>query len=174
MKFPSPFLKVYFFKFGLFLRSSHYSCKFSPTWNIGSFIMYQLGPSIQSGSSPYGLQAEAAVRVYFSKQVFLKIFAIFTGKQLYWMESLFNEIADLPQQQTICLSVFDHYVRQACNFSQKRHQHRCFPMNTAKFLRIAFLQKTSGDCFSAGGLQVIIQLCSVFVKRYRHSSGGIL
>ena len=47
----------------------------------------------------------------------LKDFAIFTGKQLYW-NLFFNKVADL----------------KACNFIKKRLQHRCFPVNTAKYL----------------------------------------
>ena len=35
------------------------------------------------------------------------------------LESLFNKVADL----------------QICNFIKKRLKHRCFPVNTAKFLR---------------------------------------
>ena len=31
---------------------------------------------------------------------------------------------------------------KACNFIKKRHQHRCFPVNIAKFLRTVFLNKT--------------------------------
>ena len=30
---------------------------------------------------------------------------------------------------------------------KKRLQHRCFPVDTAKLLRTAFLQNTSGSCF---------------------------
>ena len=33
---------------------------------------------------------------------------------------------------------------QDCKFIKKRYQHRCFPVNIAKFLRTAFLQNTSG------------------------------
>ena len=33
------------------------------------------------------------------------------------------------------------------NFIKKRLQYRCFPVNTAKHLRTAFLQNTSGICF---------------------------
>ena len=35
----------------------------------------------------------------------------------------------------------------ACSLIKKRLQDRCFPMNVAKFLGIAFLQNTSGGCF---------------------------
>ena len=38
------------------------------------------------------------------------------------LESLFNKVANL----------------KACSFIKKRLQHRCFPVNIAKFLRIAF------------------------------------
>ena len=46
-----------------------------------------------------------------------KNFAILTGKHLCW--SLFLGL-------------------KACNFIKKRLQHRCFPVNIAKFLRTAF------------------------------------
>ena len=48
--------------------------------------------------------------------------------------SLFNKVASL----------------QICNFLKKRRQHRCFPVNIAKFLRTPFLQNTSGVCFWTG------------------------
>ena len=49
-----------------------------------------------------------------------KNFATFTGKHLCW--SLFHKVAGF----------------QACNFTKKSLQHRCFPVNIAKFLRTAF------------------------------------
>ena len=51
----------------------------------------------------------------------LKNFAIFTGKHLCW--SLF--LIQLQAQA------------QACKFIRKRLQHRCFPVNIAKFLKTA-------------------------------------
>ena len=36
---------------------------------------------------------------------------------------------------------------QACNFIRERLQHRCFPVNIAKYLRTVFLWNTSGSCF---------------------------
>ena len=36
---------------------------------------------------------------------------------------------------------------QACNLNKKSLQHRCFPMDFAKFIRTAFLWNTSGGCF---------------------------
>ena len=47
------------------------------------------------------------------------------------LESYFNKVAAL----------------QAYNFIKERLQHRCFPVNIAKFLRTAFLWNTSGSCF---------------------------
>ena len=44
------------------------------------------------------------------------------------LESLFNKFAGL----------------QASNFATKRLQHRCFPVNIAKFLKTIFLHNTSG------------------------------
>ena len=51
----------------------------------------------------------------------LKTFAIFTGKHLCW--SLF----------------FLCWCLQVCNFIKKRLKHQCFSVNTAKYLRTAFL-----------------------------------
>ena len=68
-------------------------------------------------------------------QMFFKIgvlrnFAIFTVKQLCW--SLF------------LIKLQD---RSSCNFIKKRLQHRCFPVNTANFLRTPILQNSSEGCF---------------------------
>ena len=52
----------------------------------------------------------------------LKNFVIFTGKCLC-VKSLFNKVAGL----------------QVCNFIEMRLQHRCFPVNTTKFLRTPIL-----------------------------------
>ena len=46
-------------------------------------------------------------------------------------ESLFNEVAGL----------------QACNFIKKKLQHRCFPVNIAKFLRIPILRNSWKQLF---------------------------
>ena len=48
------------------------------------------------------------------------------------LESIFNQFAAL----------------QAGNFITKRLQHRCFPVNIAKFLKLSILS-TSVNCFSA-------------------------
>ena len=65
--------------------------------------------------------AVAAVCRCFSKQAFLRFLAIFTGKHL--CQSLFfNKVQD----------------HQTCNSIKNRLQHRCFPMNIAKFSRTAF------------------------------------
>ena len=45
------------------------------------------------------------------------------------LESLFNKVAGLKF------------------FIIKILQHRCFPVHIAKFLRTAFLQNSSGNCF---------------------------
>ena len=64
---------------------------------------------------------KAAVRRCFSKQVFLKI--------------------SQYSQENICVRVFFNTVAdlKTCNIIEKRLQHRYFPVNIAKFLRIAFL-----------------------------------
>ena len=66
------------------------------------------------------------------KKAVLKNFAIFTGKKpVLELESLFNKVAGL----------------QACNFIKKRLEHRCFPVNFAKFLRTLILKRICGVCF---------------------------
>ena len=64
-------------------------------------------------------ETHASVR---SSQRVLKIFAKFTGKYLCQKSIFFNEVSGL----------------RAFNFFKKRPQHRCFPVNVAKFLRKAF------------------------------------
>ena len=63
----------------------------------------------------YGQDFHKHPREVFFKKAVLKIFAIFTRKHLCW--SL-----------------------QACNFIEKRHQHRCFTVSIAKFLRTSILK----------------------------------
>ena len=62
----------------------------------------------------------------FIKTGVLKSFAIFTGKHKSWCHFL---------------------MKLQASRSANRLQHRCFPMNIAKFLRIPFLQNTTGGCF---------------------------
>ena len=57
------------------------------------------------------------------RKAVLKNFAIFTGKHLCW-SLCFNKVVYL----------------QTCNFIKKRLQHRCFPVNIAKFLRNPILK----------------------------------
>ena len=64
-----------------------------------------------------GEETEAEVDIYF----FRKSFGNFTGKTPV-LESLFKKVTGL----------------RACNFIEKRLQHRCFPVKFAKFLRAPF------------------------------------
>ena len=64
------------------------------------------------------------------KKAVFKYFAIFTVKQLRC--SLFlNKVAGL----------------QACNFIQKRLQHKCFPVNITNFLEHPFWKTSANNCF---------------------------
>ena len=58
----------------------------------------------------------------FHKKAVFKNLAIFTGKHLVW--SLF---------------LYENSGLHACKFIKERLQHRCFPVNIAKFLRTFFL-----------------------------------
>ena len=76
-----------------------------------------------------GVQRSSRPEVFCEKGV-LRNFANFTGKHL--CQSLFfNKVAG-PGPATLL---------------KKRLQHRCFPVNFAKFLRHLFLQSTSSGCF---------------------------
>ena len=71
---------------------------------------------------------EAATRGVLSKKVFLEISQKFTGKHL--CQSLFfNKVADLKPTTLL----------------KKRRWPGCFPWNFMTFLRISFLQNTSGQ-----------------------------
>ena len=48
-----------------------------------------------------------------------------------------------------------------CDFIKKRLQHKCFPVNTAKFLRTTFLWKTFGGWFRR-----TVSLVSLLSSRY--------
>ena len=63
------------------------------------------------------LRTKAATRGALQKMLFLKICNIHRRTPV--LMSLFNKVAGL----------------RACNFIKKRFQHRCFPVNIAKFLR---------------------------------------
>ena len=78
--------------------------------DVSSEITFIFWKSVINISPKY---SEAAVPRCSSRSVFLLPPAL---------ESLFNRAADL----------------QACNLIKKRLKHRCFPVNTAKFLRTAF------------------------------------
>ena len=60
------------------------------------------------------------------------------------MESLFNKVAGL----------------QATNFIKKRLQHKCFPVNTAKFLRTPSLKEGENDKFLRADLISLNTKCS--------------
>ena len=85
--------------------------------------------------------------------MFLKFFRKFQLKTSV-VEFLFNKVAAL----------------KARNFIKKKLQHRCFPVNIAKFLRTSFfLQNTSGGYFCI--VQVIV-LCNVGPSRPRQNCVG--
>ena len=65
------------------------------------------------------------------KKLFLKNFAIFTGNHLCWSH-FFNENLGL----------------QSCSLIKKRLQHRCFPVNITKFLRIPVLKTSMNGCLN--------------------------
>ena len=86
-------------------------------------------------------------------QMFLKIgvlknFAILTGKQVWWMQSVLNKVADL----------------KACDFIEKRSQGRCFLVNIAKFLRTAFYRTPL--VAASEYVPIISSICSTYPQGY--------
>ena len=70
----------------------------------------------------YQRKLKQPLQVFYKKSVF-KNFAIFTGKNLCWSLFLIKLQAFSPS-----------------DFTKKRIQHRCFPVNNAKFLRKTILK----------------------------------
>ena len=57
------------------------------------------------------------------------------------IKKLFLKISQYPQETPVLESLFKKVAGlQACNFIKKRSQHRCFPMNIAKLLRLTILK----------------------------------
>ena len=64
------------------------------------------------------------------------------------MKKAFLEILQNSQENTCATVYFLIKLQAFCNFIKKETiWHRCFPVNSAKFLRNIFLQNTSGGCF---------------------------
>ena len=84
---------------------------FRRIWFLNNFIQFsmQYVTAIRSSRS----------QMFFEVGV-LKVCNI--HRKTHVLESLFSKVASL----------------EACNFIKKRHQHRCFPVNIAKFLRSCF------------------------------------
>ena len=91
-----------------------------PIWFLNNFIQFsmQYTTTIRSSRS----------QVFFEISV-LNVCNI--HRKMPVSESLFSKVASL----------------EACNFIKKRLQHRCFPVNIAKFLRKFYLKNTTGGCF---------------------------
>ena len=103
---------------------------------------------------------------YSSKQVLLKILAIFTGKQhlcctVGFREDLFlislfrnshrtcfvkkgalKNFANFHRKHLCWIFLLIKLQAQACNFNKKRLQHRCFPVNISKFFKNSLFYRT--------------------------------
>ena len=77
------------------------------------------------------IQTRRSYSHMFFKLCALKNFVYNINKKTPVLKSLFKKVASL----------------KTCIVKKKRFQHRCFPVNIAKFLRTAFLQNTSSSCF---------------------------
>ena len=81
-----------------------------------------------------------------TKRSVLNNFANFTGKHLCWSLFLIK--------------------LQACHFIKKRFRHRCFPVNTAKFLRTPILKNIYKRLF----LTFLLTSCQTMARRKQVSS----
>ena len=65
---------------------------------------------------------------------------------------LFTKILQCPQEAPVLESLFRKSGLKACNIIKKRLQHRCFPVNIVKFLRLiilkSILKRLLLDCFN--------------------------
>ena len=91
-----------------------------PIWFLSNFIQFSMQYITTIKSSRSQMFFEIGV---------LKVCNIHRKTPV--LESLFSKVASL----------------EACNFIKKRLQHRCFPVNIAKFLRKFYLKNTTGGCF---------------------------
>ena len=58
------------------------------------------------------------------------------------------EVWNIHRKTSVLESLFSKVVSlEAWNFIKKKLQHRCFPVNIAKFLRKFYLKNTTGGCF---------------------------
>ena len=87
--------------------------------------------------------------VFFEKRYSYKNFAKFTGKHLCW-GLFFNKVVVLKPATLLI----------------KRFQHRCFPVNFAKFLRMPFLQNNSvGLLLNSGEISEIGLLLQLLITK---------
>ena len=77
----------------------------------------------------------------------------FLTEHLWWLllvlqNRCFYKTPDIHQKISVLKSLFNT-VRglKAHNFNKKRPQHKCFPVNITKFLRITVLLNSPSDCF---------------------------
>ena len=123
-----------FIKHNSLISDIHFNAIFIPCFLGSKFFRVQVflglgfsgraqGPSPGFRSSPLKLVAvkNSAVRRCSSKQLFFIILQ--NSKETPVLGSLFNKVAAL----------------KAYSFIKKRLQHRCFPVNIAKFLKTAFI-----------------------------------
>ena len=69
----------------------------------------------------------------------------YTMRSMTFFRVLFRSCSlkfrNIHKKTPVLESLFNKVVgREACNFIKKRLQHRCFPMNIAKFLRTPILK----------------------------------
>ena len=58
------------------------------------------------------------------------------------------EVWNIHRKTSVLESLFSKVVSlEPWNFIKKKLQHRCFPVNIAKFLRKFYLKNTTGGCF---------------------------
>ena len=94
----------------------------SHLWKLSIFLWeFQWQYIMRADASQPKKFPEAAVRRRFSKRVFLKMSQHLQENNC--LEVCFNKIADV----------------KVCNFTKKRLQHRCLPVNIATFLSTLFL-----------------------------------
>ena len=76
------------------------------------------------------------------------ITTIRSSRSLMFFEIGVLKACNIHRKTPVLESIFSKAATLvACNFIKKRLQHRCFPVNIAKFLRKFYLKNTTGGCF---------------------------
>ena len=77
-------------------------------------------------------------------------------------------------QNIVDIKPWSTLIAKACNFIKKKLQHRCVPVNTAKFLKTLIWRTSATDCFCKRPVSIDFSLCIIAKKKQSDYNGGLL